>query len=120
MSYFVAIIIAALGSTGLFSLIEHIMDNRSGRNKELKEIRDELKEIRAELKETRNSCDESRQDTVRLQLLNLIQHTPYRESEILTVAKKYFDDLNGNWYMESIFTEWAEEQNVPLPSWFKG
>lgn len=110
---FVAIIIAALGSSGLFSLISHIIDRRSGKQ-------DELKEIRAKLEKIETDVVDSRQDNIRLQLLNLIQHTPDRESEILTVAKKYFDELDGNWYMESFFTEWAEEQNVSLPSWFKG
>lgn len=112
VSYFVAIVIAAFGSSGLYTLIDHIIDRRSGRKKELEEIKGTLNEI---LK----NDEESKQDITRLQLLNLIQHSPSREVEILTVAKRYFDDLEGNWYMESIFTEWAGKQDVPLPAWFK-
>ena len=93
-------------------MITHIMDRRSGRKDELKELKNELEDIR-------EAAMDSRQSLVRLQLLNLIQHAPSRHSEILEVAHRYFAELDGNWYMESIFIEWAGDQQVSLPTWFK-
>lgn len=98
MTPFVYVLAAALGSSGLFSLITHIIDRLSGRRRKLESI--EL-------------------GIVRLQLLNLIQHAPHMHAEILEVAHRYFAELGGNWYMQAIFTEWAGEQELPLPKWFK-
>lgn len=105
MATFAAIVAAAFGSSGLFTFLIHIFDARSGRKSELAEIAEIVRD--------------SQQGLVRLQLLNLIQHAPDMHAEIMEVARRYFDELGGNWYMESIFTEWASEQGVPLPAWFR-
>lgn len=100
----VAIIIASLGSSGFFGFIVHILDIRNGQRDKLEAIEKMSREAQLAL--------------VRLQLLNLIQHTPSRSGEILALAHRYFSELGGNWYMESIFIEWAADQEIPLPAWF--
>lgn len=48
-------------------------------------------------------------DTARMQLLTLINTSPDNEEEIMKVAQYYFGALEGDWYMSSLFTKWAEE-----------
>ena len=51
-------------------------------------------------------------DTTRDQLLTLMKNYPDNEEEIMKVAKYYFRDLNGDWYMTSLFIEWGVEKGV--------
>lgn len=55
-----------------------------------------------------------RQDTVRLQLDNLINNDPSNIESILTVAKVYFIDMKGDWYMTEKFKRWGKEHDVDL------
>lgn len=50
-------------------------------------------------------------DTTRNQLLVLMEHDE-NEEEILKVAKYYFNELKGDWYMTSVFERWAEKHGV--------
>ena len=50
-------------------------------------------------------------DTTRNQLLVLMEHDE-NEEEILKVAKYYFNELKGDWYMTSVFERWAERHGV--------
>lgn len=45
----------------------------------------------------------------RLELLNLISHTPENKVEIERVAKHYFVTLKGDWYATKVYSKWAEE-----------
>lgn len=54
------------------------------------------------------------QDTVRSQLLTLMSNYPNNESEILKVARYYFKDLGGDWYMTQLFVQWASERGVDV------
>lgn len=45
----------------------------------------------------------------RLELLNLIAHTPENKVEIERVAKHYFVTLKGDWYATKVYSKWAEE-----------
>lgn len=53
-------------------------------------------------------------DTTRNQLLTLMKNYPDNEEEIMKVAKYYFKDLNGDWYMTSLFIEWGEERGIDV------
>lgn len=44
----------------------------------------------------------------RLELLMLINHSPSNVIEIEKVARHYFIDLNGDWYMSQIYSDWAK------------
>lgn len=50
-------------------------------------------------------------DTTRNQLLALMEHDE-NEEEVLKVAKYYFNDLKGDWYMTSLFEKWAKKHGV--------
>ena len=53
-------------------------------------------------------------DTTRNQLLTLMKNYPDNEEEIMKVAKYYFKDLNGDWYITNLFIEWGEERGIDV------
>lgn len=55
-----------------------------------------------------------REDTVRLQLDSLINNDSDNVESILTVARTYFIDMKGDWYMTEKFKRWGREHNVDL------
>lgn len=61
-----------------------------------------------------STVNDIRQDTVRLQLDNLINGDSNNIESILTVAKVYFIDMNGDWYMTEKFKKWGREHDVDL------
>ena len=58
------------------------------------------------------------QGSVRIQLSVLIKVCEERSEEIIKVAKKYFVDFNGDWYMTSIFKTYLDEHHLIYPKWF--
>lgn len=45
----------------------------------------------------------------RLELLNLIHNQPENTAEIEKIAKYYFQDLGGDWYMTGIYSKWCSQ-----------
>lgn len=45
----------------------------------------------------------------RLELMNLIELDPHNVVEIEKVAKHYFSDLRGDWYLTSVYSKWAKQ-----------
>lgn len=45
----------------------------------------------------------------RLELMTLMEHDPTNKAEIEKLARYYFLTLNGDQYLSSVFTHWAEE-----------
>lgn len=66
------------------------------------------------LSSVETTVNEIRQDTVRLQLDNLINNDSENIESILTVAHKYFIEMKGDWYMTEKFKKWGTEHNVDL------
>lgn len=54
------------------------------------------------------SSAEQELNSVRIQLLGLIFHTPENKAEIERVAYHYFRELHGDWYMTGLYSQWAE------------
>ncbi len=61
-----------------------------------------------------STVNDIRQDTVRLQLDNLINNDSENIESILTVARQYFIEMKGDWYMTEKFKTWGREHNVDL------
>ena len=68
----------------------------------------------AKLDSISDQVTELKLDTTRNQLLILMKNYPDNEEEIMKVAKYYFRDLNGDWYMTSLFIEWGEERCIDV------
>lgn len=58
-----------------------------------------------------SQLDDIQLDTTRNQLLILMEHDENSE-EVLKVAKFYFQELKGDWYMTSLFERWANRHGV--------
>ena len=107
----IAIILAVLGSNGLFALIQYFIsrhDKKNNQNKEIEARLDKLdeKQIVAE------------KDSCRTQLLILMVDYPDETGEIMRIAKHYFDDLSGDWYLTSLFKQYLHKKDLPDPVWF--
>lgn len=99
----IAAIITALGTIG--ATIAGIL--AFAQNLITSEISDHLDQVETQI-------GEIRQDTVRLQLLELINGDPENIEGILTVAETYFNDLGGDWYMTGKFKAWAQKHGIDI------
>ena len=105
------IVLVILGNTGFFALIQTIIQNRNSKKGILSRILESIAELKKQMKK-------QEKDNCRTQLLLLISDYPHERQEIMTLAKYYFDDLEGNWYASSIFRSWLEKNDIPEPYWF--
>ena len=75
----------------------------------------------AEVQGIKKQMQKMERDSVRTQLLMLMNTYQYGDaSEILTGAEYYFKGLKGDWYMTDLFSKWCSREGVTLPPWFKG
>lgn len=58
-------------------------------------------------------------DVLRTQLLLMLKDFPEETQEVLKLAQHYFEDLDGNWYLTTIFNSWLEQNHIAKPEWFK-
>lgn len=59
--------------------------------------------------EVRDADKKTEVQITRLELMTLIDTQPTNAAEIEKVAKHYFKDLGADWYMTSIYSNWARE-----------
>lgn len=107
MNIITTIIIACIGSSGFFAVIQMLLnrlfikhDNKDENSKSLKRL--------AERADTGDLNDS------RIQLLILINHYPQCHTEILKEAENYFINLHGDSWVASIVTDWAQKENVDI------
>lgn len=108
----ITVVIAVLGSNGLFALIQYIISRKDRKNDRLKAIDERLAQI--EKRQNRQEVDACRQ-----QLLTLMSDYHDDKAEILRLAEHYFSDLKGDWYMTDIFSKFLEKNKINVPLWFK-
>lgn len=95
-----AIVLAVIGSNAFFAFLQFLISRY-----------DTKKNIKGKLSRLER-------DVLRTQLLLLILLKSEEQQEILTIAEHYFKDLNGDWYMTSIFNKWLKEKAIAEPEWF--
>ena len=112
----VTILVAVLSSSGLiggiFSVINTVLSRKAARS-------DKQKEIEAKLAELEKATQENKMDATRVQMLLLMSDYPDDKQEILKIAERYFKDMGGNFYMDSLFSKWLKKNDLTKPSWFK-
>lgn len=69
-------------------------------------ITEQIDVLKSEVKESQTQSTISR---TRLELTTLIAHNPTNVIEIEKVARYYFIDLGGDWYMSQVYSDWARE-----------
>lgn len=72
----------------------------------------------ARISSVENTVNEIRQDTIRLQLDSLINNDSENKESILSVAKVYFLDMKGDWYMTEKFKKWGKEHDIDLSDFY--
>lgn len=70
--------------------------------------------LRSDIEQLSNDVASIKLDTTRMQLMTLINEDPDNVTDILKVAKYYFKDLHGDWYMSGMFADWAEKHNIDV------
>ena len=105
------IILAALGSSGLFAFVQYLITRKDGKD-------DTTAEIKAQLTYINGKLIIHERDQCRTQLLILIADYPEDHAEIMKLAQYYFVELKGDWYMTSIFNGWLVKQKIGKPEWF--
>lgn len=94
------VVLAVLGSNALFAFLQFLITRQ-----------DTKKNVKSKLIILEK-------DVLRTQLLLLILMKPEEGKEILTIAEHYFKDLQGDWYMTSIFNKWLKATSTAEPDWF--
>lgn len=106
-----AIVIAALGSNGLFAVVQLLIkrhdDKKSSKNGTAQAVA--RIEKRLEVQE---------RDLCRTQMLLLMSNYPAEKSEIMKLGEHYFGTLHGDWYMTGMFNRWLEINEMGKPEWF--
>ena len=69
-------------------------------------ISNQITDLRNELQVSDRRTE---QQITRLELANLIHNQPHNKAEIEKVAKYYFVNLDGDWYMTGLYSTWAKE-----------
>lgn len=103
---FLAILGVICGASGLFSFVQFLITRRDKKkDKSFERLNKRL--------------DEHELSDLRMQLLMLMKLFPDNANEIMLVAKRYFSDLHGDWYMSSLFNTWLSSQGILPPIWFE-
>lgn len=101
------ILVALLGSSGLFTVIQLLLNRYFNK-------KDKINEVSQLLFTLRERIHLSELSDSRTQLLILINHYHDNHYAILKEAENYFCTLKGDSWMIEILTKWAEEENVDI------
>lgn len=114
MSDTVTTALIAAGIPALVTVVSAIIQHRS------KKFSDAMKENCAHMDTRFDELDsrlkDLKKDETRIQLLYLLAHDEDDKESILTVARYYFEELKGDWYVSSLFTKWAKKHDVDISS----
>lgn len=111
MDIALALLTGLLGSAGLFSFAQFMINRHDNKNRSLEQIKHQLTAI--EMK-----CDRNELATTRLQLIFLIDTQPQNKDTIMQTAERYFVALNGNGEAWAVFYEWARINKIDV-GWYK-
>jgi len=105
---------------GLAALFIKPIRERITKSKERDDhMRQNFETLKSDMEQIKSRQKISEKDELRTQLLLLIADYPHEISEIMKLAEHYFKDINGNWYLTSLFNKWLEDNDLAKPEWFK-
>lgn len=103
-------IFAMLLGGGLISFIQFMITRNDAKAKKIDNVINQIDDIK-------KSQLKAEKDIVRSQLLVLMSDYPENQPEIMEAMKHYHVDLNGNWYLTSLFKKWCEKNDIDKPKW---
>ena len=68
-----------------------------------------------DLAEIKDAVLDSGKAVLRLEMCHEIEKNPTNHDTILKMGEKYFNQLDGDWYMTNRFLEWSKNQKIHLP-----
>jgi len=87
---------------------EIVKQNKEDSDKRIDMFKDDVKFLI-------ENAQETRKDTLRIQLLMILEQQPENIDTILKLAETYFVSLHGDWYMTSEFNKWAKAHDIIVP-----
>lgn len=112
------------GAAGIITAISNAISQHK-RDKELsvkeqiqeamRPLLEEIKGLQARAARRDDELREIRLDTTRTQMYIKMEHEPHNHDTILLIARRYFEELQGDWCATSDFLAWAERENVKVP-----
>ena len=126
-------VLTFIGSGTFVSLVQFFIqrhDNKKNKGADIEtkleqmrsEVKEELEQIREEMRArfAKQEHEELRheKDNIRIQMMFMMEFHPDRQEEIMTMAYRYFKELEGDWYMTGFFYNWLEQHKVAKPEWF--
>ena len=112
MNEYVKIVIEVASLLVGSGLIQFFVSRHDTRHDANKQIEAKLDKLLAEQKK-------SEKDTLRTQLLVMMNLMPNNSEEIMTCAERYFGELKGDWFYSSLFNKWLKDNNIENPMWFE-
>lgn len=79
---------------------------------------DAKKGIESKLDKIIDEQKKAEKDSLRVQLLVMMNLMPNNHEEIMTLGQRYFDDLKGDWFYSSLFAKWLKDNKIENPVWF--
>lgn len=113
MQTVITIFAAAIGSTALWQFFQFLLNRKDKKADKHDDTAENIQSIK-------KTCAKLERDACRTQMLVMMAHHETDTAEILKLAQHYFGDLNGNWYMTSMFNRWLEKNGIGKPEWFNG
>lgn len=111
MKEVVVAVIAGVFSGAFFTFLQFLIQRKDSKRKDIEDIKQAIEELKKETSEIRLG-------NARTELMLLFNDYPDNEQEVLKQAERYFVQLNGNFYMTSMFTKWLELNHISIPGWF--
>lgn len=111
MKEVIVAVIAGVFSGAFFTFLQFLIQRKDSRKQDMEDIKDAIEEIKGEMQDIKLG-------NARTELMLLFNDYPDNEQEVLKQAEKYFVQLNGNFYMTSMFTKWLELNHISIPGWF--
>ena len=103
--YIMPIMLAIIGSGSVFGFIQFLISRKD------KKLEDRFEKLEKKMdSQARSSC--------RTEMLVMMNHYPNEHMEIMRLAKIYFCELQGDFYMTSLFAKWLKEHSIEKPKWF--
>ena len=106
------------------ALVFLIYRSETRSRQELKDHIDESNVLTSELKEDMTEIKalirDNGKSTLRLEINDEMLRNSQNHDTILKMGEKYFCEMDGDWYMTNRFLDWAEKENVHLPTSLKG
>lgn len=107
------ILLAILGSSVLVKVLDIVWEAiKKRRDDPVSTISARLDKIEKKLGQRLDILEKG---LLRTQMLILMNHYPEESYRLMECAKKYFNELNGDWWMSGLFVEHCDTHHMSLP-----